>query len=65
MYEHLLKAINGQGNTKTSFSSILAASSLTALVTTTMAYPFDLAHGRMAGDMSKKPSIIVDKSVSK
>jgi len=29
----------------------------TSLLTTTLTYPLDLAHGRMAADMSKKPSV--------
>jgi len=31
-----------------------------ALFTTLIAYPLDLAHGRMAADMSKKPALIKD-----
>lgn len=42
-------------------NSVLA-SSFTALLTTIVTYPLDLAHGRMAADMSKKPSIIMDKN---
>ena len=32
----------------------LLASTVSALLTTVLSYPFDLAHGRMAADMSKK-----------
>jgi hypothetical protein len=35
---------------------------VTALITTTFTYPLDLAHGRMAADMSKKPSLVVNKN---
>jgi translation initiation factor 2B subunit (eIF-2B alpha/beta/delta family) len=28
-------------------------------------YPLDLAHGRMAADMSKKPTIALDKAIKK
>jgi hypothetical protein len=48
------------GDTK--FLNVVLASSFTALLTTLLTYPLDLAHGRMAADMSKKPSIIVDKN---
>ena len=40
----------------------LAASLVSALVTTTIAYPLDLAHGRMAADMSKKPSLFIEEN---
>ena len=36
----------------------LGASSFTALLTTAVTYPLDLAHGRMAADMSKKMNVI-------
>lgn len=38
------------------------AATATAVVTTLATYPLDLAHGRMAADMSKKATIAVDKA---
>jgi hypothetical protein len=32
----------------------LLASTASAIITTTLAYPLDLAHGRMAAEMTKK-----------
>lgn len=46
--------------TKDAHQRTLIASTVAALLTTTICYPFDLAHGRMAADMSKKPSVYVD-----
>lgn len=43
----------------------IAASTVTALFTTFCTYPLDLAHGRMAADMSKKPSIVIDRESQK
>jgi len=34
----------------------------TTLFTTAATYPLDLVHAKMAADMSKKPSVIVDKN---
>ena len=42
-------------------NSIIAAT-ITALATTTVTYPLDLAHGRMSADMSKKPSLYIEKT---
>jgi hypothetical protein len=42
--------------------SSLTAATLTALFTTLVTYPLDLAHGRMAADMSKKPTIAMSKN---
>ena len=42
------------------FSQVLAAATGSAIFTTLLAYPLDLAHGRMAADMSKKPALIKD-----
>ena len=36
----------------------MGAATFTALLTTAITYPFDLAHGRMAADMSKKTSVV-------
>ena len=38
--------------------SSIGASTFTALLTTAVTYPLDLAHGRMAADMSKKVSVV-------
>ena len=40
----------------------LIAAVATGVATTTLTYPLDIVHGRMAADMSKKPPVIVDKS---
>jgi hypothetical protein len=45
------------------FIASLGASTATALLTTALTYPLDLAHGRMAADMSKKANVLaVSKS---
>ena len=45
------------------FFASLGASTFTALLTTALTYPLDLAHGRMAADMSKKANVLaVSKS---
>ena len=36
----------------------MGAATFTALLTTAVTYPLDLAHGRMAADMSKKVSVV-------
>jgi type IV secretory pathway VirB6-like protein len=38
--------------------STVGAATFTALLTTAATYPLDLAHGRMAADMSKKVSMV-------
>lgn len=42
------------------FLQVLAAATGSAIFTTLLSYPLDLAHGRMAADMSKKPALIKD-----
>lgn len=34
------------------------------MIITSITYPLDLVHGRMAADMSKKPSLVVAKNAS-
>ena len=41
-------------------SAIVGAATASALFTTAVTYPLDLAHGRMAADMSKKPPLVKD-----
>lgn len=45
--------------------STFQASIVTAVAVTLISYPFDLAQGRMAGDMSKKPSLMGDRNAKK
>lgn len=40
------------------FLPSVGAATFTALLTTAVTYPLDLAHGRMAADMSKKTSVV-------
>lgn len=54
LYETVFQNLKQDG----AFVASLGASTFTALLTTAVTYPLDLAHGRMAGDMSKKPSVI-------
>ena len=57
LYETVFQNFNKQSDNQV-FASIGAAA-FTALLTTTLTYPLDLAHGRMAADMSKKPSAVI------
>lgn len=45
-------------------AKIVPAATGSALFTTLVSYPFDLAQGRMAADMSKKPSLQKDSRAS-
>jgi len=56
MFDNLL----GKSADDAPFVQVLAAATGSALFTTLFAYPLDLAHGRMAADMSKKPALIKD-----
>ena len=56
MYENLI----GRQGDDASFVHVLGASLGSAIFTTLVAYPLDLAHGRMAADMSKKPALTKD-----
>lgn len=62
MYERLLStAKTTMGD---NIFSVLLSSTLTSLVLTSVSYPLDLVHGRMAADMSKKPSLYSNKSTN-
>jgi hypothetical protein len=41
---------------------VFAASMVSSIFATTLSYPLDLAHGKMAADMSKKPSLLQNKN---
>ena len=56
MYENLI----GKHGDDAPLIQVLGASLGSAIFTTLVAYPLDLAHGRMAADMSKKPALIKD-----
>ena len=56
VYDHLM----GKDADKASLARVLAAGTCSALLTTLLMYPLDLAHGRMAADMSKKPALSKD-----
>lgn len=60
LYESIFQSLkyNYENNT---FLSSIGASTITALTTTLLSYPLDLAHGRMAADMSKKIPISLQK----
>ena len=55
LYETIFSSLN---ESNSHFTSTLGAATFTALLTTAATYPLDLAHGRMAADMSKKVSIV-------
>ena len=56
LYDRILGYENG-------FLGAMLAGVSTGILTTTITYPLDLVHGRMAADMSKKPPAIVDKNL--
>ena len=58
LYENLISA---GGNKDPTPMQTVAAATASALFTTLLAYPLDLAHGRMAADMSKKPALGADQ----
>ena len=59
LYETLFQQYNHKANKEElNIPASIAAASATALLTTAVTYPFDLAHGRMAADMSKKANVI-------
>ena len=51
-------AFQGLNESNSAFVSSLLAGTFTALFTTAITYPLDLAHGRMAADMSKKTHVV-------
>ena len=55
LYETVFGHLN-QSNSH--LASTMGAATFTALLTTAVTYPLDLAHGRMAADMSKKVSVV-------
>ena len=58
LYENIINTtLANDKSSEVTKTHLLLASIGTALVTTTLAYPLDLAQGRMAADMSKKPSL--------
>ncbi|CDW82930.1 guanylate-binding n-terminal domain containing protein [Stylonychia lemnae] len=59
LYETVFQELKNDNNP---FVSSMGAAMLTALFTTTVTYPLDLVHGRMAADMSKKPTVFQDKN---
>ena len=61
MYENLI----GGKDQQPSPLHVIGAATVSAVVTTAIAYPLDLAHGRMAADMSRKPALIKDARVIK
>jgi len=62
LYETAFQGLSSKDNSSPILNS-LGAASFTALLTTAVTYPFDLAHGRMAADMSKKNATVsINKS---
>ena len=65
IYDNLLNSVDdssGEQEGEAPFSKVLAAAIGSALITTLVVYPLDLAHGRMGADMSKKPALIKESS---
>lgn len=61
MYENIISLQTGQSESRQpGLLQSIAAATASGLFTTLIAYPLDLAHGRMAADMSKKPAIGMD-----
>jgi hypothetical protein len=60
LYETVFQGL--QNTTNSTYLSSLVAALTTSVLTTVATYPFDLAHGRMAADMSKKQNIIINKN---
>jgi hypothetical protein len=60
LYETIFQEYNVKAKTESdvNLTASIAGASATALVTTALTYPLDLAHGRMAADMSKKANVI-------
>lgn len=58
MFQHL----RSSSGVDYSFGQSLGAATFTSLLTTTLTYPLDFAHGRMAADLSKKPSVYIEKT---
>ena len=44
------------------YLSVLASSTMSGCIIMSLTYPLDLVHGRMAADMSKKPSMYSNKA---
>lgn len=63
LYESVFQHLkNGPyNNPEYSFVNSVIAATVTGVATTTLTYPLDFAHGRMAADMTKKPSIYIEK----
>ena len=62
MYENLSYLISDGRTNELSSLQVIGSATVSALITTAAAYPLDLAHGRMAADMSKKPALVKDSS---
>ena len=62
IYENFVGALaEAQGkHQQPSFGQTVAAATASGVFTTLVAYPLDLAHGKMAADMSKKPALGLD-----
>jgi len=57
-------AKNDGATSKKNIKATLAAASASSLLLTTLLFPMDLCHTRMATDMSKKPSLYTNKNIS-
>jgi hypothetical protein len=66
LYETIFQKFNSlTDQERPGFIESAGAASITALLTTAVTYPLDLAHGRMAADMSKKTSVVaISKNAS-
>ncbi|TNV77496.1 hypothetical protein FGO68_gene2474 [Halteria grandinella] len=58
LYETVFQQFNHKNKNDLNLTGTIAAASATAIVTTAITYPLDLAHGRMAADMSKKTIVV-------
>ena len=59
IYDNLL---GGEQEKEAPMERVIAAAISSSVITTLIAYPLDFAHGRMAADMSKKPTLVKDSS---
>eukprot|EP00347_Sterkiella_histriomuscorum_P019218 403342489 len=63
LYETVFQSLNhSRNNPEFSVINSIGAATLTGVLTTTLTYPLDFAHGRMSADMSKKPSVYIERS---
>ena len=66
VYDAAINQLSKNREKKLDSKTLIGLSSvISALCTTTVTYPFDMAQGKMAADMSQKPSLFHTKKVTK